>query len=212
MTQHDGSREWTIQEGCRVVSAGGVVVYPTETLWGIGGTAWRDDTAYRVCRAKGIAHLRSVPVLASDLDTVRSLLGQPIAGFEELAAAFWPGALTLVLPVTDPQLAARVGEGGAVGFRISAHPVAQALAAACRGLLVSTSANLTGQAPPRNRGDVSPELLAGTDGLVMGEEPSHHAPSTIAKYDPKGYWQILRLGAVPLAALRDVCVGCEVRG
>jgi L-threonylcarbamoyladenylate synthase len=207
MTEHRTSREWSVQEGCQVVSAGGVVVYPTETLWGIGGSAWREDTVRRVCQAKGIVHLRSVPVLASDTDTVRSLLAQPIPGFEDLAAAFWPGALTVVLPVTDQQLAAR-----AVGFRVSAHPVAQALAHACMGLLVSTSANLTGQPPPRSRVEVSSELLAGTDGLVTGDEPSHQVPSTIAKFDPKGYWQILRLGAVPLEALRAACSGCEVRG
>ncbi len=195
----------TLEEAACIVAAGGVVVYPTETLWGIGGDACRPDVTWRVLAAKRIFGQRPFPVLASSMEQVRRIVPS-LDGLEELAEAFWPGALTLVVPVRERSLAHLQGPSGGVGLRISANPVATALAEAAGGLLVSTSANFTGQPPPTTLAEVSPLLLDATDGAVEWSGTCGGKPSTLLVCEPWG-WVRGRSGAIDDAALRAVLGG-----
>lgn len=191
----------SLRQAVDLVAGGGVVVYPTETLWGLGGAALDRRVHARVMSAKGILRPRPVPVLAASIEVVRETV-PPVPGLEELAGEFWPGSLTLVLPSADPLLHHLVGPGGGLGVRVSAHPVAQALAIAGGGLLLSTSANRTGQTPPSELAAVAPELLAASDGAVEWSGVSAGAPSTLLIYEDG--WRLARAGAIPAAALRSI--------
>ena len=190
----------SLLRGVELVAQGGIVVYPTETLWGVGGAAL-DPRAYaRVLAAKGIREPRPVPVLASGKEIVSEYV-LPVPGLNVLVERFWPGGLTLVLPPSSRHLEHLLGAGGGIALRVSAHPVAQALAVAAGGLLLSTSANLTGQPPPQRLEEVAPELLAGTDGAVEWAGSGAGVPSTLLIYDAA--WRVGRIGSVPIAALRS---------
>jgi L-threonylcarbamoyladenylate synthase len=191
----------TLQQGVDLVAGGGVVVYPTETLWGIGGAATDRKVYARVLSAKGIAEPRPLPVLAASGELVRDLV-KPVPGLTELAEEFWPGGLTLVVPPADRRLDHLLGSGGGLGVRVSGHPVAQSLAAAAGGLLLSTSANRTGQRPPRKQEEVEPAFLATTDGVVEWAGTAEGAPSTLLIFD-RGWW-VARVGSVAVEDLRRV--------
>jgi L-threonylcarbamoyladenylate synthase len=199
----------TVERAGQVIRAGGVVVYPTETLWGIGGSALQPGIALRVRRIKEIREPRPLPVLAESAVWVRSVLERVPDGFESLAAAFWPGGLTMVLAVADDRFGTVAGRGGTVGFRLSAHAVAQALTRAAGGFLVSTSANVTGSPPPAGLGEVEDDFLAQTDGAVEWDGVCGGEPSTVIEHGAEG-WEVLREGAVSHARIERVLVEAGV--
>jgi len=126
--------------------AGSLVVFPTDTVYGIGTRADRPDSTERLFRAKRRDRGTALPVLVPSLDVAGE-----VAGFDEraerLAAAFWPGALTLILPRTDASsLWDLGGDAATVGLRIPAHPLASAVLTAT-GPLATSSANRSGEPP-----------------------------------------------------------------
>lgn len=196
----------TVESAGRVLRAGGVVVYPTETLWGVGGGAMLPGIVQRIRKIKRIAGPRPLPVLADSAARIRMVLEQVPDGFERLAAAFWPGGLTMVLTVADDRFGALAGDGRTVGFRVSVHPIAQALTREAGGFLVSTSANVTGSPPPASLGAVEAGFLALTDGAVESSDPCAGEPSTVIEYTDDG-WKVLREGAVPHARIEWALAG-----
>jgi L-threonylcarbamoyladenylate synthase len=194
-------RELTLLEAGRMVDAGAVLAYPTETVWGIGGKAIDKEVVARVLACKGIASARAMPVLASCTIGAVSVVPVPVReSMRVLAGEFWPGGLTIAVPVEDPYLAPMAAEDGTVGLRVSANPVATFLALQAGGFLVSTSANLTGQPPPSTAQEISQGLLDRLDGVVGMEHVAKGLPSTVIKWRD-GLWEIIREGAVPAASL-----------
>lgn len=190
----------SLPQAVELVAQGGVIVYPTETLWGVGGRALDRAVYARVLCAKGIAAPRPVPVLAADADVAGEFV-LPVPGLPALVERFWPGGLTLVLPPANRHLEHLLGPDGGLALRVSAHPVAQALAAAAGGLLLSTSANLTGQRPPQRLEEVASEFLSATDGAVEWGEAATGLPSTLLVF--RDGWRVGRVGSVPVVAVRN---------
>jgi L-threonylcarbamoyladenylate synthase len=192
--------------------AGGLLAYPTETVYGFGGSTEPDAVA-GVLSLKGRDRDRPVLLLVPSPDDTPGLEWTHEA--RELASVFWPGALTLVL--RDPEASYPPGvrsEAGGVAVRQSAHPVAAALVAGLGGPLTSTSANAPGE-PPARSGDeavrVVAALEAGDRVLVLdaGVLPDS-APSTVV--DCTGpVPRVVREGAVPLSRLRCVLPGFDER-
>lgn len=179
-----------------IIRQGGVVVYPTETYYGLGGHPELPAAVKKIYHIKGRDFQKPLPVIAVDLEAVRKTAAAWTPAAERLASAFWPGPLTLVLsasPALPPELLAQTGT---VAVRISSHPVSQLLAAAVGGVLIATSANLSGQPPSRRPEDLSMELVARVDGIIDGGETAGHAPSTVVDVtaDPA---RLLRKGAIP---------------
>lgn len=182
---------------------GGLIAYPTETVYGFGGSV-KDSAVGALTRLKRRGPGQSLLLLIEDPTTVSELEWPPVA--RELAGLFWPGPLTLVL--ADPQ--SRFPQGvrsrsGGVAVRQAGHPIARALVAALGGPLTSTSANAPGQPPARSAAEAvaaaaacgaPPDLLVIDGGPLV---PS--APSTLV--DCTGSRPVLlREGAVPLSRLR----------
>jgi L-threonylcarbamoyladenylate synthase len=163
----------TIRRVGGLLSQGGVVIYPTETYYGLGGHPGLSEALERIYRIKGRAFNKPLPLIAADREAVYGAVAEwpPVA--ERLAEAFWPGPLTLILRAASSVLALLHAQTGKVAVRISSHPVAQALANEIGGLLTATSANESGQQAYRTPAAMPGELLAQADGLI---DAGHSGP------------------------------------
>jgi L-threonylcarbamoyladenylate synthase len=182
-----------------VLRAGGVVAYPTETFYGLGALAALPGAVARLAAAKLRPEGKALPLLAADVEQVRSVasLDDPLA--LRLAARFWPGPLTLVLPAAaglDPALT----EAGAVAVRVSGLEAARALAAEAGGALVATSANLSGEPPACRAQDLSATLVRRLDAVLDAGPTPGGLPSTIIAVE-RGSARLVREGAVPFDAV-----------
>jgi len=161
-------------EAVRRVAEGGLLAYPTETVWGLGADARSDAAVARLRDWKGRGEDSPISILVEDFVALSDLGFELGPGAKRLMGAFWPGPLTLVL-----RCRARFAEGvaradGAVGVRCSSHPLAAALTRRCvregLGPLTATSLNRTGQAPARTRGEALALCVGAADPLLLDVE------------------------------------------
>jgi L-threonylcarbamoyladenylate synthase len=168
----------------RRIGDGGLVVFPTETIYGLGCLATDASAVARLFAVKGREPGKPPPLLVPD-EALLSTLVEEIPDFaQQLMQQHWPGALTLVLRARPalPALVTGLNAQGqtTVAVRRSAHPAARELCEMLRAPLVATSANFAGAtgkaANPQSLGDVAPELLARVeivlDGGIVGGLPS----------------------------------------
>ncbi len=183
-----------------VLRGGGLVVYPTETFYGLGALAGSAAAVARLAEAKLRPAGKPVPLVAADLGMARAVASAfpPLA--ERLAARFWPGPLTLVLPAA-PGLPPEVAGDGTVGVRVPGSALARELSRLAGGPLTSTSANPSGGRPATRPGDLDPGLVSRVDAVLDGGETPGGLPSTVVAVDPAGP-RLLRAGAVPWEAVR----------
>lgn len=174
--------------------AGGLVVYPTETFYGLGALAASAVAVARLAAAKRRAGDMPLPLVAADLAAARAVTAAfpPLA--ERLAARFWPGPLTLVLPAA-PGLPPEVAGEGTVGVRVPGSALARELSRLAGGPLVSTSANLSGGPPVTRPADLDQGLVGLVDCVLDGGETPGGLPSTVVAIEPGGP-RLLRAGAV----------------
>lgn len=191
--------------------AGGLIAYPTETVYGLGG-APSEVVAAELRRLKGRGRDQPFMVLVESAEAVQDLGWTD--GARELAGIFWPGPLTLVL--SDPlgifPVGVRDESTGAVGVRVSPHALVRRLLDQLGGPLTSTSLNASGEAPATSGSDAVEVVrrLGGRSVLVLdgGTLPSS-APSTIV--DCTGPEPVvIREGTVPIKRLR--CAIPEIHG
>jgi len=175
------------------VRNGGVVVYPTETFYGLGCEPSSPDATRRVCEIKGRAD-KPLPLICSDLQTARRVV-EFNAAAERLAERFWPGPLSLVLPckVEYPVWVTRKGSTRAV--RVPGHEVALRLASLCGGVIVSTSANISGREPSTTAAGAVEQLGRMVDVVVDGGRTPGGEPSTVLDLSGEELW-ILRAGPI----------------
>jgi L-threonylcarbamoyladenylate synthase len=192
----DRDLERRIADAAAVLRRGGLVVYPTETFYGLGALARDARALERLARAKLRPEGKPLPLVAADRAQVDEVAILPGAA-EWLAARFWPGPLTLVVPAR-PDLSAAITAGtGTVGIRVPGSDVARALAARAGGALVSTSANLSGGPPPARAGALEPSLRASVAHVLDAGPTPGGLPSTVIEVTPGGV-RLVRAGAVPI--------------
>jgi L-threonylcarbamoyladenylate synthase len=184
----------TIAEVAAMIRGGGVVAFPTDTLYGLAVDPRRDDALERLFEVKGREAGVPVPLIAADIAQA-----QELGTFGDLALrlarAFWPGPLTIVVPAS-PAIARRVlGGGNTVGIRVPAHEVATALCRAAATSLTATSANLSGNPPPASALEIVPELAARLDAVLDAGPAPGGPPSTIVTI-VSGRPQLVRDGAI----------------
>jgi L-threonylcarbamoyladenylate synthase len=188
-----------IARAARLLAAGALVAFPTETVYGLGGDARSDLAVARIFEAKGRPSFNPLIVHLPDLAAVEGVARiSPRA--RDLAAAFWPGPLTLVLPVREGAVSPLVTAGlSTVAVRVPAHPLAQRLLRAFGGPVAAPSANPSGRVSP-TRAD---HVLEGLDGRIAavldGGPCAVGLESTILLPDPEPV--LLRPGGLPAEAL-----------
>lgn len=192
-----------VQQAAAIILAGGVVAYPTDTLYGLAVSPLRADALKRLFDVKERVADQPIPLIAADLDQAMDA-GEMTALARRLAAVFWPGPLTLVIPAS-PRIAGAVHAGtGRVAVRVPDHQTARLLAAACGTSITSTSANLSGSPPTALPDDVVRTLSDRIDALLDGGATAGGLPSTII--DASGDRPLLlRAGVVPFERVLE-CV------
>ena len=176
-----------------------LVAYPTETVYGLGADAFSPGALALLLALKGRDAERGLSVLVPDAAALARHAAPLPGSAARLAARFWPGPLTLVVPVADPRFAG-VRTPLGVGFRCSPQPSASALARAAARPIVSTSCNRSGAKPCTKAAEVEREF--GSALAILGGEPaSEFAPSTVVAVAADGALTLLREGAIPFAEL-----------
>ncbi|GGZ05000.1 L-threonylcarbamoyladenylate synthase [Novosphingobium colocasiae] len=188
-----------------ILVAGGLVALPTETVYGLAARADSADAVATIYRAKGRPSFNPLIVHVPDCAAAERL-----AAFDArarlLAQRFWPGPLTMVLPLLPgAAIASSVTAGLAtIAIRVPAHPVMRAVLTACGLPLAAPSANRSGAVSPTTAEHVVASLGARIDAVVDGGACAAGIESTIVALRDDGSWQILRPGPIGHDALAEV--------
>ena len=188
----------SIQRSLEVLSQGGIVAFPTDTVYGLGALAFNGQAVESIYRAKDRPVEKAIPVLiaeTSDLEKVSSGMTDDV---RRLASRFWPGPLTIIVP-KHPSLPESVSATGTVGVRVPDHPVAQALLRST-GPLAVTSANRSGQPSPSTAQEVFEQLKGHIRLIVDGGRTPGGVPSTLVDCTGSEI-QVLREGPISLAQI-----------
>lgn len=179
----------------RMLAKGGLVAFPTDTVYGVGAHAFQPKAVGRIYVAKIRPRAKAIPILLARAEDL-SLVTEGITETAQLLAErFWPGGLTLVLPkkASVPDV---VSAGGpTIAVRVPDHPVVQALITALGAPLAATSANLSGHPSPVTAQEVEAELRGRIELILDGGQCPGGASSTVLDLttDPP---TIVRVGAV----------------
>jgi len=189
----------TIARAVTALRAGALVVFPTETLYGIGCDALNPDAIARLRAVKQRGADKGVATIVGDVAMLDLLSEQVSPAARRLADAFWPGPLTLLLPARAG-LPGPIVLDGMVAARVSSHPVARRLAQELGRPLASPSANPGGLEPARDV--AAARAYFGSDvACYIDDGPIAGAPSTLV--DPAPPPRVLREGAIARAALDE---------
>ncbi len=175
--------------------AGELVVYPTETYYGLGADPFSEAAMERLFALKGRDPEKPVALIAADAPMAFELARSIPESARALADAFWPGPLTLVLAPRDGIPASLIGPTGGVGVRVSPHPVARALSAGLGRPITATSANLSGQPPATTLSAARAALGDRVRVYLEGGTLRASAPSTVVACEDEGF-RIIRAGAI----------------
>ena len=170
----------TISAAVDVLRRGGIVAYPTDTLYGLAVDPRSDAAVERLFTVKERDRSAAVALIAADVPQAQQ--AGTFGGSElALARAFWPGPLTIVVPAA-PDLSKRLsGDLNTVGVRVPAHPVARALAAAFGSCITATSANVAGSPPAMTADEVAAALDGRIDAVLDAGPAPGGPPSTIVE-------------------------------
>lgn len=192
-----------LRDAADVLAAGGLVAFPTETVYGLGANALDAHAVAGIFRAKGRPADNPLIVHVADPSWVDDLAAEVPEEAKRLMARFWPGALTLVLPKRDVVPDITTGGLDTVAVRMPAHPVARALIAAADVPVAAPSANRSGSPSPTRADHVLTDLEGRIDVIVDGGPCRIGVESTVVdvRSDPA---TILRPGGIPMEALSEV--------
>lgn len=193
-----------IAEAARIILAGGLAAFPTETVYGLGADATNGTAVAAIFAAKGRPRFNPLIVhLASRVEAERHAVFSPAA--RALADAFWPGALTLVLPRrADTPLSLLVSAGlDSVALRVPDHPVAAALLAAAQTPIAAPSANPSGSVSPTSAAHVAEGLGTRIDFILDGGAAPMGIESTVVGFDDNRP-VLLRPGAIARAEIERI--------
>jgi L-threonylcarbamoyladenylate synthase len=191
-----------IDAAVTAIRRGDLVVFPTDTLYGLAADAFSPAAVAKLLEAKGRGRDMPTPVLVPAVRTLYGLVDDVPETVRELVEAFWPGGLTLVMRHA-PTLAWDLGETkGTVAIRMPLDPVALAVLEQTGPLAVS-SANRTGLAPPTALAEAARQLGTAVDVYLDGGESGEPVPSTIVDLTGE-VPRVLREGAVTISALREL--------
>ena len=160
---------------------GGVIAYPTEGVWGVGCDPRDRAAVLRLLALKQREVDKGLILVASDPSQLRDYVDlDPLdADTRATIKASWPGPHTWIVPASSRAPRWITGEHDGIAVRVSAHRDVAALCAAFGHALVSTSANLAGQPPPRTRAELDPRIVAGVDAVLGGETGGLAQPTSI---------------------------------
>jgi L-threonylcarbamoyladenylate synthase len=162
-----------------VIQAGGVVVYPTDTLYGLGVNAWNSEAVHRVQAIKGRPETKPVLVIVDTPRAALNLTDEVTEAGRSLMASFWPGPLTLLFRCGPNVPGAVTRESGKIAVRVPSNRVCLRLCELAGCPVTSTSANISGEAVPGSVQEIERALGPGVDLFIDGGVLPRSLPSTL---------------------------------
>jgi L-threonylcarbamoyladenylate synthase len=186
----------------RIISAGGVIAFRTDTFYGLGVDPFNRDGIRKVRALKGREDAKPILLLISELSELDRFITEQSKSFKAVAERFWPGPLTLI-GIARLELPIELTlETQTIGVRLPADESVRALVRVCRGALTATSANISGQPPALSAKDVDHYFPQGIDLIIDGGEVTATQPSTVldlSKTEP----HLIREGAITRRELEE---------
>ena len=199
-----------IMKCAKLVNSGAVLVFPTDTVYGIGCNPFNNDSVERVFKIKGRNEDKPLPILAYCIEDIEKIVSLGKIG-RILAHVYWPGALTIVSNVIDMNLPSRVTGGrDTVGVRIPNNRCLLSLLRQCR-YLIGTSANESGCLAPSSTAEILSSTFHGFDALLEGGPSLTGYESTVITVSSDGV-HILREGAIRSEEIYRLLKGTVPRG
>lgn len=191
MTQKDIAED--IRQAVDTLRQGGLILYPTDTVWGIGCDATCEEAVRRIFSLKQREDSKAMICLVDNADRMQRYLRRvPDVAWNLVDYADKP--LTLILDEAVNLAPSLIAEDGSVGLRVTRENISRQLCYRFQKAIVSTSANISGQPSPANFTEISPEIIAGVDYVMKSRQNdlSRHKPSQIIKLELDGKITIIR--------------------
>ncbi|MDE2831513.1 MAG: L-threonylcarbamoyladenylate synthase [Gemmatimonadota bacterium] len=190
-----------INQAANIIKNGGLIAYPTETVYGLGADPHNDEAVQKIFIAKGRAEDKGIILLIRGVDDLSTLVRTVPPTAQILIEAFWPGPLTLVFRANPDLSPALLGGRDTIALRHSSSSIASQLLTALGGPLTSTSANRSTEPPARSAYEVENALGEHLDLILDGGPSDTTLPSTLVDVS-SDRTILLREGAIPAQKLR----------
>lgn len=189
-----------VREAVEVLNSGGIVIFPTDTAFGIGCRIDNEEAIKRLFKIRRRPHDKAAPVLVSSVQMARQyVLEIPQEVEEKLIKRYWPGALTMILRCIEGKVPSLVrGGGNTIGVRMPDHATILEIIEKVGVPILGPSANFHGEVTPYKFEDIDLELVRLVDCVVDGEANPQKEASTVIDCTVKP-WKIVREGAVKIS-------------
>ena len=208
MKPGDFDRE-AVQEAGRIIREGGLVAFPTETVYGLGGNALDELASQKIYHAKGRPSDNPLIIHIADMDSLEKIVTEIPEKARLLADAYWPGPLTMIFPKSDIVPCGTTGGMDTVAVRMPDHPLALALIRAGGGYIAAPSANTSGRPSPTRSEHVEEDLTGKIDMILDGGPVGIGLESTIIDF-AEDIPTILRPGYINRQMLEDIIGPVEI--
>lgn len=205
----DETNESALREAGQVLQQGGLVAFPTETVYGLGGDALNKESSRKIYAAKGRPSDNPLIVHIADMEALVPIVKEVTPEAERIAQSFWPGPLTMILPKSDKVPYETTGGLDTVAVRMPSHPVARKLIEYGGGYVAAPSANTSGKPSPTVAKYVIEDMDGRVDMILDGGEVGIGLESTIIDLTVTPP-QILRPGYVTLDMLEEILEHVDV--
>ncbi len=193
-----------VELAVEIMKKGGIVAYPTDTIYGLGADIRNDVAVQKIFAAKRRPANQPLPILLADVSQVENVARDIPDVARRLAQQLWPGSLTIVLHRSNTVPDAVTGGGDKVAVRIPQHPVPIALIRGLGTPITGTSANVSGKPNPVSAHDVRDQLGDCIDMIIDGGRCPGDTPSTVVDVTGE-YPAIIRDGAIPREEIEAIC-------
>ena len=165
------------RQAAAIIQAGGVIAFPTDTVYGIGASAFNETAIEKIYQVKKRSHLKAIPILISDANELSQIVTPINPITYKIVNNLWPGALTLILPI-HPNLPGNLSEKDTIGVRVPDHDLVRELLRVT-GPIAATSANLSGKPSALTAEDVIHQLGGSIDLILNGGPAPGGMASTV---------------------------------
>lgn len=205
----DESVKQALQNAGEVIKRGGLVAFPTETVYGLGGDALNPESSKKIYEAKGRPSDNPLIVHIADMDKLGAITKEVPNAAKKLAEAFWPGPLTMIMQKSDQVPLQTTGGLQTVAVRMPSHPVALEFIRSAGGYVAAPSANISGKPSPTKAKYVAQDMNGRIDLIIDGDGVDIGLESTIVDLTGE-VPMILRPGYITLEMLEQVLGTVEI--
>jgi L-threonylcarbamoyladenylate synthase len=188
-----------IKKAIKILKQGGIVIFPTDTAFGIGCRIDKEDAVKRLFKIRKRPESKAIPVLIDSIETAREYVEDIPQEVEDLMKKYWPGALTIILRCNRAKVLSLVRGGGeTVGIRMPNNKIIQEIISEVGKPILGPSANFSGDKTPYSFEDLDKELIGLVDLVIKGDTNSEKMSSTVIDCSRKP-WRIMREGATKIS-------------